>query len=299
VNKRTFEYDAFGPWIYRIEGKHTLPRLFESYRERLEPALMIIKIPRNIERAAANPDMHLYDVVAGLFQSEILLLERTGDRVAETVIAYDRIESMKIRTCLLSGKLTLFTDKKTAEISYNIVSDEIMREMMNLIRDLKSLSCQFDGMSPLPFNLESMELGFVNLVGSFIKDHPDACLIAYQPNLRFNIPREIHNRIIALLPLRKRIQSSFVVLTNTRELMIVHRIFFTNSRSTDTFAYNYYFYPFESIQSIETEKDVRGLKILKIVTNQKTDCFKFEEGNNRILELQKNLMKVKLQHPVK
>lgn len=59
------EYDAFGPWIYEVDGEHPLPRLFAPYvRERVD-ALMLLKILRDIERRRATPDMELYDYVVG------------------------------------------------------------------------------------------------------------------------------------------------------------------------------------------------------------------------------------------
>ncbi len=47
MSERSFEYDAFGPWIYPIEGEHTLPPLFSGYQESIEKSLMSFKIPFN------------------------------------------------------------------------------------------------------------------------------------------------------------------------------------------------------------------------------------------------------------
>ena len=69
------EYDAFGPWIYEIDEEHPLPELFEPYVVR-EGAITLMKIPRQIERRNASPDMQLYDYVIGAYKNRVSIFKR-------------------------------------------------------------------------------------------------------------------------------------------------------------------------------------------------------------------------------
>ena len=55
------EYDAFGPWIYEVHNVDELPRLYQNAGIDPTTCSLVLKIPRNIERRDATPDMHLYD----------------------------------------------------------------------------------------------------------------------------------------------------------------------------------------------------------------------------------------------
>ena len=57
------EYDAFGPWVYEIDEDHPLPKLFVPYIQPDPDRSIMVKVPRQIDRQDANPDMDLYDYV--------------------------------------------------------------------------------------------------------------------------------------------------------------------------------------------------------------------------------------------
>ena len=77
------EYDAFGPWIYKITEKNPMPALFFPYYKENNNYLMLIKIPRDIERRKAKPDMDLYDYVIGMYEEYGYILKRNGKEVEE------------------------------------------------------------------------------------------------------------------------------------------------------------------------------------------------------------------------
>ena len=80
------EYDAFGPWIYEITEAHPLPALFAPYVRSEETPLMLFKIPRDIERRRATPDMDLYDYVVGAYEERLLILKRVEHTVELSLI---------------------------------------------------------------------------------------------------------------------------------------------------------------------------------------------------------------------
>ncbi len=79
------EYDAFGPWIYEVTDKHPLPPQFEKQVEEHDYEILI-KIPRDIERRKANPDMALYNYVIGCFEEKIYIYQRLESEVTKHIV---------------------------------------------------------------------------------------------------------------------------------------------------------------------------------------------------------------------
>ena len=80
---RSSEYDLFGPWIDVVEREHQIPRLYRTYGVDLGSAEIVLKVPRNIARRDANPQMDLYDHLLILNQDTLTVLSRhTGKAVA-------------------------------------------------------------------------------------------------------------------------------------------------------------------------------------------------------------------------
>lgn len=156
-NPRSKEYDAFGPWILVINEEYTMPPLFKSYEYLLDSAVMMIKIPRHIEWRNANPNMHLYDSVIGVFKTHLLLLYRVGNNVKGRRVEYCEIQAKKSIQCLLLGKLILFTDTATINIEYNTVSENIITEVIELIRKLQNQKIFDCSLSPMQYNIENIE----------------------------------------------------------------------------------------------------------------------------------------------
>ena len=73
---RISEYDAFGPWVYDVDGEHPLPPLFVPFVDMSKSWRMLLKIPRDIERRRATPDMDLYDFVVGADDAGIQIWSR-------------------------------------------------------------------------------------------------------------------------------------------------------------------------------------------------------------------------------
>ena len=58
---RVSEYDAFGPWIDEVFAPEDVPRLFRNHALDFDAARLVLKVPRDIVRRDATPDMDLYD----------------------------------------------------------------------------------------------------------------------------------------------------------------------------------------------------------------------------------------------
>ena len=129
------EYDAFGPWIYKITEKNPMPALFFPYYKENNNYLMLIKIPRDIERRKAKPDMDLYDYVIGMYEEYGYILKRNGKEVEEVKFYYYEVESIENYRSLLLGKLTIHLQNSTIIIPYNAVSIEIIFELVKIIRN--------------------------------------------------------------------------------------------------------------------------------------------------------------------
>ncbi|WP_062384219.1 hypothetical protein [Demequina iriomotensis] len=72
------EYARFGPWIDVVTAPDDLPRLFRDHPLDLATARLALKVPRNIARRDATPDMDLYDHVLAVHDAGLTLLSRDG-----------------------------------------------------------------------------------------------------------------------------------------------------------------------------------------------------------------------------
>ncbi|WP_291379037.1 hypothetical protein [Demequina sp.] len=115
------EYDRFGPWIDEVKEPDDVPRLYRRHGIDLSAARLVLKVPRNISRRNANPDMDLYDHLLVLGQDQLTVLSRrTGGPpqpgAADSGKGYDVLtiqlaDVVAIRNAvnLLDGRLTVAT----------------------------------------------------------------------------------------------------------------------------------------------------------------------------------------------
>lgn len=176
------EYDAFGPWIYEIDEEHPLPRLFAPHLQECARPLMLFKIPRDIERRAATPDMDLYDYVAGAYEDHIRILKRTGQSVKTFSVPYRDIEGVHLFRHLLRGILTLYLREGETEIPFNTVSMDIMTRFLDLIRArYKAGAVPEAAAQPRRPEPAGLDILFVNLLKDLRQEGTDIRLCFYQP----------------------------------------------------------------------------------------------------------------------
>ena len=131
---RISEYDAFGPWVYDVDGEHPLPPLFVPFVDMSKSWRMLLKIRRDIERRRATPDMDLYDFVVGADDAGVQIWSRREKAVESTRIAYRDITGIRLYQRLLHGVCTLYSAGGPVILTYNTVSADVMRRFGDLVR---------------------------------------------------------------------------------------------------------------------------------------------------------------------
>ena len=74
----TREFDSFGPWVDEVRSPEEVPRLYRDHPLDLATARLVLKVPRDIARRDATPDMDLYDHVLVVRQERLTVLSRDG-----------------------------------------------------------------------------------------------------------------------------------------------------------------------------------------------------------------------------
>lgn len=131
---RVSEYDAFGPWAYEIDEDHPLPPLFVPYVENAGAYRMLFKLPRDIERRKATPDMDLYDYVVGADEEGIRIWSRREKEVDAVSLPFREIGGVRLYQRLLKGVFSVYGREKTVSLPYNTVSADVLWKLLALIR---------------------------------------------------------------------------------------------------------------------------------------------------------------------
>ena len=131
---RVSEYDAFGPWAYEIDEDHPLPPLFVPWVEHPEDYRMLFKLPRDIERRKATPDMDLYDYVVGANDEGIRVWSRREKAVDTAYLPFREIGGVRLYQRLLKGVCTLYGREGAVTLPYNTVSADTFWKLLELVR---------------------------------------------------------------------------------------------------------------------------------------------------------------------
>ena len=129
------EYDRFGPWIDAVTTLSDMPRRFRPWYSELSGATYLIKVPRNIDRAAARPGMDLYSVVLAVFPDWLCLLRLDVGGVTRTDLPAEQVVATNVHTNLLIGRWSLLlADGSSIDLEYNTVSQERIAEVDRYLR---------------------------------------------------------------------------------------------------------------------------------------------------------------------
>lgn len=297
TNTRSKEYDAFGPWIYVIDKEHTLPPLFAKYQPYVDEALMMFKIPRQIERRNANPNMHLYNAVVGIFETYLLVLDRVDNSVKERRIQLRDVQAIKKTTNLLSGELALYTNSSTVTIRYNTVSDDVMTRAAALIRSLQHHKPVDLRLLPMAYDIYTIEFLYVHLINDLKKDNPSTELIAYQPSIELEGKQNVFAKIRNWIFNRRLLQCSAFV-TNGHELIVIERSASVKSNKTPDYAYSYVYLPLELIGKADIEPHPKEQLLKQLVYGTKNHTFSsaFDDNNTGMDALCQRLRILTHQH---
>ena len=143
---RGTEWERFGPWVDEVRTRDDVPRLFREHPLDLEAARLALKVPRNIPRRDATPDMDLYDHLLVVGPSDLTVLSRRGadqgGRGATSPAGYDatttpltRVVAVRDDVALLDGMLAVLTDDGDAvTVRYNGSSRAQVARLVDALR---------------------------------------------------------------------------------------------------------------------------------------------------------------------
>jgi hypothetical protein len=278
---RSKEFDAFGPWILKIDEEHGMPPLFGDYAHLTGSAVMMFKVPRQIERRNANPDMHLYDAVVGLFDTHLLLLSRIGNLVQERRIEYRDIQAIKNTQCLLLGELYFHTGTIVFKIKYNTISESIVAEAVQHILRLQNNPVRDLKLAPIAYTVDNIDFLYLNLLSSMKSRQNDIALIAYQPPARLKEALGFFEKLMHYFRVPPSLHCTAFV-TNTRELTIISRSDLLKKQKQFDYAYSYTHIPLRSIShaGIVQSKRFPDLYLLTLSTREHEFKTLYEQSNS-------------------
>lgn len=258
------EYDAFGPWIYEISGEHPVPELFRPYIPE-EPCLMCFKIPRDIERRRATPDMDLYDHVVGAYEEYICVLKRIGHTVEKSIVRYRDVEGICLFRKFLRGTCTLYLKNGEAVLPFNVVSISTMTAFVRLVRQ-RYMAESGRGVPPAPgcqpLDCPIPEVLFVNLTRELKEAGEKFQTMVYQPETPVLFKKETFPERIAHMWKPQRIPAA-LHLVSDRELLIIQRELAAKKTHESEYGYTFTYLPLSKIKDIQFVKDERCGQITK------------------------------------
>lgn len=277
------EYDAFGPWIYEIDEEHPMPKLFVPHIPQDEAALMLFKIPRNIERRLATPDMDLYDYIIGAYSNHICILKREERTVAKTMVSYSEIEGLELKRHFLAGSLTVYVKKTSITVPFNAVSMDMIKRFTAHIRSriLKEQNIipevVREKQADIPLNLL-----FTNMLRDLRDDGETPLLYGYQPTA---VCTPVNRSGLQGLLDRFRHQKNPATLhvVTPGELIIIQQDVTTEKHAKEEFTYHYFYLPVSEIKKAVFEKSADCEEQLLVVSlADHSFSFKIKEGNDSI-----------------
>jgi len=144
----TAEYDAFGPWVDEVRTPDDVPRLYRDHPLDLGACRLVLKVPRNINRRDASPEMDLYDQLLIAGREQLTVLRRQGAGYVQQAVAYDEVVAVVDSVNLLDGRLVVHTASGAAvTVRYNGSSQ---RALGALVRVLREQSAADDALSAGP-----------------------------------------------------------------------------------------------------------------------------------------------------
>lgn len=136
----TPEFDAFGPWVDPVRAPEDVPPLYRDHPVDLAASRLVLKVPRDILRRDATPDMDLYDHLLVLGPERLTVLSRRpggarGYDVRE--VTYDRVAVVRTSVELLDGRLTVLSlDGPAVEVRFSGSSADVVAGFVDLLRVL-------------------------------------------------------------------------------------------------------------------------------------------------------------------
>ena len=233
------EYDRFGPWIDAVTTLSDMPRRFRPWYSELSGATYLIKVPRNIDRAAARPGMDLYSVVLAVFPDWLCLLRLDVGGVTRTDLPAEQVVATNVHTNLLIGRWSLLlADGSSIDLEYNTVSQERIAEVDRYLRRRpatdESSACLLPAVHVIDHYFTTVLAGLAAATDQLIQ--------AIHVEERGRPCRDDH--------LHRRLSTGLMLLETSSELVIVNRGSASRSRFRwANYASNVLTIPFEAMTS--------------------------------------------------
>lgn len=243
---RISEYDAFGPWLYEIDDDHPLPPLFAPHVDLRKPYRMLFKIPRDIERRRATPDMDLYDYVVAADDDGVQVWSRREKIVESTQMPYREINGIRLYQRLLHGVCTVYGVSNQLCLPYNTVSANVMWRFADLVRQSYSGAGAAALQSDPDLRETDIDIWLYNQMRDLRERGTDFSLDAYQPC--WDALRTDRH-----LPWKRKEEfAGTLYLHNDRELLLL-RSGKPEKKGEQTYSAEFTSIPWESLRGVSLE----------------------------------------------
>lgn len=230
----TAEYDAFGPWIYEVRTTEDVPPLFRDQPLDLAACGYVIKVPREIARRDATPQMDLYDHLIAAGPDGLIVLSRRPTGVSSLLVPYESIAAIEHSIDLLDGRLTLHTTTAQPEMNlrYNSSSRELVDALVAVLRERYLVDAPLAPAAPPPAralrlgDLGDADVALVTEQHAVGREDPAAVLLAAHPRrvvtLRetSGVPALVARAAHAAWPMTLQ---GALVCSDGREVQVLHR----------------------------------------------------------------------------
>lgn len=295
INLNEQEFNTFGPWTYEITDQYPIPRLFEPYFTDDDPAIIKLKVPRDIDRRNANPEMDLYDFVIALYQDHLRILQRQESVVKEYLIKAKDFMGIRIYKNLLKGACTIYSIDGAISFPFNTVSMDLIWKFAGLTTKTLETSDTTErkiDLSVLPVtDSEPETMLLINMLHNIRLTHPGICLGAVQKG------GEVYRRDDITSVERtiwKELNPEAVHLYTDKELIILENGFFPNREGTPDFGYTYTILPLIHVNGVEIadSKEYSLLEDCTIYLGQNRITYHFDVDNEEMYSFYNSLKKI-------
>lgn len=281
------EYDAFGPWIYEIDDEHPIPELFAPLIKKDKYCLMMMKIPRQIERRDADPGMQLYDYVVGAYESQIFICIRQDNTAERKRFRYSDLSAISLFSCFLASYVTFyFKTGESFELPFNTISLNIMKKFVRLVRAKLVPEEPSIDLSKCPQPIQASQISdvlFVNLLNDNDAEEDRKMYPgAFQQAVKMRMKGVSLSRKLASIIYPPKLAGG-MHLYSDRELIIIER----DSEALDRlgeYGYQYIYLPAHNITDI-TVKDAENFaksEEITVTLKGQNQVFRFFARNSSV-----------------
>jgi hypothetical protein len=145
------EYDAFGPWIDPVRTAIRMPRVFRPWYPEFAEAAFLLKIPRDVDRAAARPGQDLYAAVLAVHERGVCQLRLVGGTVTRVDATWVQAVACSTYNNLLLARWSLLLSNGSAiHVPHNSVGSDLMAKVTAYVRARIATPSERSGQPVLP-----------------------------------------------------------------------------------------------------------------------------------------------------